>query len=107
MRLHSRSETIGEPYKWDGIVMRPFRPCLVSHSLYVPSAVAQSHRIPVIDFDSILYDVGDGCSCHCSRMNLLHPLFPFRVKRIIMAAAFPSRIDSLWFPVEETHWSIV
>ena len=106
-RLHSRREAVGEPYKWDGIVIRPFRPCLVSPSLYVPSAVMQSHRIPVVDFDSLLYDVGELAGCHCRRTSLLHLSLRFRVMRTTSAAAIPKRTDCLWFPVEATRWSIV
>ena len=52
MRLHTEDST-GEPYHWDGITIRPFRPCIVSPSLYVPSPTFQSNCIRVYDFDTI------------------------------------------------------
>ena len=52
MQLHTEDST-GEPYHWDGITIRPFRPCIVSPSLYVPSPTFQSNCIRVYDFDTI------------------------------------------------------
>lgn len=57
-RLRSSPYPSENEYEWDGVVVRPFRPCFLSSLLYIPSPVNQSSHIRILDYERLVQDVG-------------------------------------------------
>ena len=53
-----------EACSWDAIVSRPMRPCSLRSGLYIPSICNRMASIPVLDFDSLVFSVGEAKRHH-------------------------------------------
>ena len=66
LRVYSNELCDADLYQWDSIVSRPFRPTILSESLWIPSIVRRTQSVPIFDFQSLTFQ-GDEAAPHLVR----------------------------------------